>query len=305
MCQHSVMRIGSFQIPEPVPELRNPHVIASLRPWIDAGSVGSLTLSRLEKSLESRELGSLATPGNYFDFTRYRPQSYVVEGQRRLTVPNTQLRYGRGKGDNDFITLHILEPHSFAEEYIDSIVQIMKHFNVQRYCRVGAMYDAVPHTRPLLVMGSLRGEPLTDVPGVTASRRGPYQGPTSIMNLVTEKLTALGVEDATLMVRLPHYIELEEDYTGADRLLSVLCSLYDLPPELAVSRRGARQYERISAEIERNPGVKALLERLEADYDANLEGRSVDASNPSEEPSPLSPTVEEFLGGLGDQIEDS
>ena len=107
------------------------------------------------------------------------------------------------------------------------------------------------------------------------------------------------------MVRLPHYIELEEDYTGADRLLSVLCSLYDLPPELAVSRRGARQYERISAEIERNPGVKALLERLEADYDANLEGRSVDASNPSEEPSPLSPTVEEFLGGLGDQSEDS
>ena len=300
------MKIGSFEFPEPVPELKSPHVIASLKPWIDAGGVGSLSLSRLEQHLGAQDLGSLATPGTYFDFTRYRPQTQLVENQRRLTVPNTHLRYGRGKGDFDFIILHILEPHSFAEEYIDSIVEVMKLFKVQRYCRVGAMYDAVPHTRPLLVMGSLRGEPLTGVAGVTASRRGPYQGPTSIMNLVGEKLTALGIEDASLMVRLPHYIELEEDYTGADRILTVLSSLYDLPPELGVSRRGPRQYERISADIERNPGVKALVERLEADYDANLEVLSGEATEPVKEPpAPLSPSVEEFLGELSDRIEDS
>ena len=43
------MRVGEFELNEPLPGLRNPHVIASLTPWIDAGSVGSLSLERLER----------------------------------------------------------------------------------------------------------------------------------------------------------------------------------------------------------------------------------------------------------------
>jgi hypothetical protein len=33
------MRIKAFELEEPVPELREPHVIAMLEPWIDAGNV--------------------------------------------------------------------------------------------------------------------------------------------------------------------------------------------------------------------------------------------------------------------------
>ena len=41
------MRIGEFEIDEPIPDLKDPHAIAVLRPWIDVGSVGTLALSRL------------------------------------------------------------------------------------------------------------------------------------------------------------------------------------------------------------------------------------------------------------------
>ena len=162
------------------------------------------------------------------------------------------------------------------------------------------MYDAVPHTRPLLVTGSLDGEPLTGVEGVTASRRPTYEGPTSIMNMVGDRLRELDVETMMLMVRLPQYVQIEEDYSGVARLLNVLCSLYDFPPETEVSQRGERQYARVSREIkERNPGVGALVERLEQDYDARMD-------SPSEEPiPPLPPSVEEFLGELDDQENDS
>ena len=298
LCQDSIMKVGSFELRDPVPELRKPHAIASLRPWVDAGSVGSLSLARLERHLNAQDLGSLATPGTYFDFTRYRPVVYYTEGKRRMIVSNTIVRYAVGKGDFDYVFLHLLEPHAFAEEYVDSVVALLTHLQVERYCRVGGMYDAVPHTRPLMVMGSADGEALTGVEGVNPSRRTPYQGPTSIMNLVGERVENLGIENMSLMVRLPQYVQLEEDYTGAVRLLSVLRSLYDLPAEISVSRRGARQYERVSAEMERNAGVKALVEQLEADYDARVKSYSEETS------PPLSPSVEKFLRELGEQMSD-
>ena len=53
------MKIGAFEINEPVPELRDPHAFAMVRPWVDVGSVGTLTLNRLERFLGSKELGKL------------------------------------------------------------------------------------------------------------------------------------------------------------------------------------------------------------------------------------------------------
>ena len=83
------MKLGEFEIAEPIPELRDPHVLAVLRPWIDVGSVGTLTLSRLERHLRAQELGRLARPGRFYDFTRYRPRSFLNEGRREFSIPNT------------------------------------------------------------------------------------------------------------------------------------------------------------------------------------------------------------------------
>jgi hypothetical protein len=294
------MRVKDFELLEPVPVLRQPHVVSSLRPWLDAGGVGTLGLARLERHLGAQDLGSLATPGLFFDFTRYRPMLYYVEGQRHSSIPNARVRFAKGPGDFDFIFLHLLEPHSNAEQYIESIAALFEQLNVKRHCRIGGMYDAVPHTRPLPVMGSLDGEDLAmaGVHGVTSLRGAGYQGPTSIMNLLAEKVGPLGVENMTLMVRLPQYVQLEEDYNGAARLLNVLCSIYDLPDELSTSRRGQRQYERVSAEMERNAGVRALVERLESDYDSK-----VDSSLQEETITPLSPAIEEFLRDLGSKMD--
>jgi hypothetical protein len=303
------MRIGKFDLVEPLPELRDPHVIASLTPWIDAGSVGSLSIERIERFMDAQDLGKLATPGTYFDFTRYRPIVYYEEGERRMKIPNADMRFARGDFDHDFIFLHMLEPHSFSEEYIEALVEVLTHLNVQRFCRIGAMYDAVPHTRPLLVMGTRNGEPMEGVEGVTGNRRRPYQGPTSIMNMVGDRLVAQGVESMMLMARLPHYVELEADFAGRTKMLQVLSALYSFPPEYAQSRRDTQQYERVSSEMQRNPQIKSLVERLESDYDARR-GRQqqqtpeaehrADREDPPEEPqTPLPPSVEQFLGELG------
>ncbi len=42
------MRIGAFEIREPLPQLKEPHALVSLRPWIDVNNVGTLTLDGIE-----------------------------------------------------------------------------------------------------------------------------------------------------------------------------------------------------------------------------------------------------------------
>ena len=95
------MWIGAFELNEPIPELREPHFLAILRPWIDVNNVGSLTLDGLEAHLGAKELAKLAKPGNFFDFTRYRPILYFDGEIRQYSVPSQRKEQDtRQKGRN-------------------------------------------------------------------------------------------------------------------------------------------------------------------------------------------------------------
>ena len=301
--QDNGMRIGAFEIDDPIPDLKDPHVFAMVRPWVDVGSVGTLTLTRLEHFLGSKELGRLVQPGKYFDFTRYRPTMRLVQGQREVTVPNSVIRYSTSEDGADYLFLHLMEPHANSEEYTDSILDVIKQFGVKRYCRLGAMYDAVPHTRPLLVTGTLGDVPqIKEVPNFKI-RRSTYQGPTTIMNLVSEGIEKMGVETINFMVHLPQYLQLEEDYTGTSRMIEVLSSVYaNIPSDLAPIRRGQRQYRELSSAVERNSELKQLIQQMEAYYDAQLDAED----NKPDEPAPLvdlSPEIEQFLSELGQRMD--
>ena len=220
-----------------------------------------------------------------------------------MRIPNSVIRYSSEENGPDYLFFHLMEPHANSEEYTDSIVEVVKYFGVKRYCRLGAMYDAVPHTRPLLVTGSLGGvTQLKPVPNLKL-RSSTYQGPTTIMNLVSEGIDRLGIETINFMVHLPQYLQLEEDFTGASRMIEVLSSVYEnIPSDLAPVRRGQRQYRELSAAVERNSELKALIQQMEAYYDAQSD--SEESTEAESTPSPnLSPEIESFLNELGQQFD--
>jgi hypothetical protein len=165
------------------------------------------------------------------------------------------------------------------------------------------MYDAVPHTRPLLVTGTLGNVTMNrEVPNFKV-RKSTYQGPTTIMNLLSEGIEKSEIESINFMVHLPQYVQLEEDYAGTSRMIEVLSSVYDsIPQDLAPTGRGQRQYRDLSASLERNTELKALIQQMEAYYDAQLD--SEDA--PTEQSVPtatLSPEIERFLTELGERLD--
>ncbi|MBI4499386.1 MAG: PAC2 family protein [Chloroflexi bacterium] len=278
------MNIGAFEIDGPVPALRDLHVITILRPWLDAGSVGTLALGALEEHFRARPLGQLTLPGRFFDFTRYRPLVHYVEDERVMTVPNVRLSYVQRPEPPDLVFLHLLEPHANAEAYIDTLLELVKALKVRRVCRLGGMWDAIPHTRTLPVTRTTGGQrPRT-------ARR--YEGPTSIMNLFFEALEKEGIETVAFMVRLPYYIQLEEDYAGVARLMEAFGELYPLPPDLVDPARLQQQQREVEAELARNPAAATLIRQLEAEYDAQQ------AATSDAPPPPLPPAVERFLREL-------
>ena len=109
------MKECAFTLADPLPELKDPHVIAMLRPWIDVGSVGTIALRKLERYFGAKELGRLSRPGNFYDFTRYRPIMRTVEGNRVLNIPNTIINYAVREEPPDLLFFHLLEPSPSAK----------------------------------------------------------------------------------------------------------------------------------------------------------------------------------------------
>ena len=290
------MKIGAFKISKDLPEINKPIAIAMLKPWIDVGRVGSLSISQLCKSLNAIEIARLSEPGMFFDFTRYRPYMKLVEDKKILEIPNTIIYYAKDNNSgNNYLFLKIREPHMFGENYAKSITQVLTHFEVSEYCRIGGMYDSVPHTRPIIVTGTLTDKQAKLTEGLVSPRRNTYQGPTSIVNLVAEMATSKDMLTTSLMAHLPQYAQLDEDHMATYRLMQVLSSLYGFSDTIYDLEKGEKQYEDLDLAIEKNSQIKSLVKQLEIYYDNVL---SSNASSNEE----FSEDVETFLNEMGNRL---
>ena len=292
--QTRMMRIGDFEFDEPLPELKDPHVLAVLRPWIDVGRVGTLTLRRLERYLGAKEIGRLVRPGRYYDFTRYRPKTAIRRGKREYTIPSTTVKVAVRENGPDLVTLHLLEPHAYGEDFTESIIEMIEKIGVKRYSMVGAMYDMVPHTRPLLVSGGSVDATNEAEYRMVEVKPSDYEGPTTITHQIFEYAESASIDTRIFVVHLPQYFQVEEDFTGIARLTGILCRIYGLPSRLEDKERGIQQYSSLQNIVSDTSEVSKLLERLEERYDREY----TQSSSESGPVTPLSPQIEEFLQGL-------
>jgi hypothetical protein len=266
----SYVKIGAFEMASPLPELNEPIAFAVLRPWIDVNNVGTMVLGELEAQFEGDELTRFAKPGDFFDFTRYRPTVHLDEGIRRVTVPNVTVRYGKRQGERDLLFLHLLEPHARSEVYIDSILKLLKACKVKKYVLLGSMFDVVPHTKPLIVNGSAVGKEARKELRRSGALTSSYEGPTTITILISQKASAFGIEALTFIVSLPQYVALEEDYLGKVRLMETLNLLYNIPIDKNDFEKALEQRALVNQRVEATPELHGLIPQLESMYEERV-----------------------------------
>lgn len=293
------MIIGDFQVDTNRATLETPHCIVTLRPWVNVGNVGHMVLNRLSRIYGGIKVGQLTRPSKFYDFTRYRPQIYLAGGERRFRIPNTQIHAARVHQGPDLLFLRLLEPHSWAEDFNESVLEVLKTLNVQRYVLVGSMYDSVPHSRPLKVTGSVRGwVPSKEFSDRVRLGRSSYQGPTSMVSQLTERVrTELGLETLSMIVHLPMYLKVEDDYAGASRLLSILAELYNAPlDQMPEINMGEAQYSQVRQAMSNNSRLKELVAKLESEYDSEE-----DAEDQQRSTIELNPEIEQFLSDIAQE----
>ncbi|NQW21648.1 MAG: PAC2 family protein [Chloroflexi bacterium] len=304
------MKIGDFEIEMPNPPLQDPHCIAILKPWINVGNVGKIVLRRLGKMYASEQIGQLERPSKFYDFTRYRPEIRLSGEERTVRVPNTRVSYVRRPGSNDLVLLELLEPHSFSEDFNDSVIELIKALGVTRYVQIGGMYDSVPHSRQLSVTGSARGwEPPAGFGDVRIGR-SRYQGPTSMTSQISERIFSdMNLETLSLMVHLPLYLKLDDDYAGSARILKILAELYGFSTILPEIELGEKQYDQVNPAMTDNPGLKEMVERFERELDTgesgDRDGNLSSSMSDQGEDFSLSDEIEQFLSEISNGETDS
>jgi predicted ATP-grasp superfamily ATP-dependent carboligase len=275
------------------------HVFTIIPPWLNAGESARLATEYIQENTNAQPLAQLSAPGEFFDFTRYRPNISLVGGVSKLEIPNAVSSFSKGSSI-DFIFLRLPEPHMRSEVYIESVLELFKYFKVKRYNLIGSMYEMLPHTRPPFITGSASNQWLQNSIEVARVLPSNYEGPTSIMSLLAQEAKKLGIETLSLVVHLPIYLPVPADHRGETRLLEVCEALYGIPVPQADIEKARDENEQVKetaeAFLKQNPQLRFMLTQLEDNYDARV--------NNHQQVS-LSPEIEKFLQDMSRGFEAS
>ncbi len=192
-----------YQLHEPLPELIAPVVLAALDGWVDAGSVATTALS-----VVAATASPVATfdPDDLFDYRSRRPTLEIRDGRlSSLQWPELTLRHARF-GERDLLLLSGAEPDDRWHRLSAAIVELLLQLDARGWVSLGAIPAAVPHTRPVPILGT------ESAPGLLRADVPP--GPTGLLKVPSAALSMLemavadaGIPAVGYFAQTPHYVQ--------------------------------------------------------------------------------------------------
>ena len=123
--------------------------------------------------------------------------------------------------------------------------------------------------------------------------------------LSSEKLSKINIETSNLMVHIPQYIQLDNDYFASAKILECLSEIYELDSSIADNSFGETQYKDFTESLKFNPELNKLVSALEKYYDSNFSKPDKNLSDEnSDENSPMSDDLEDFLDSMSSKFEE-
>jgi proteasome assembly chaperone (PAC2) family protein len=245
------------------PDLVAPSLVAAFDGWVDAGGAASSATAAL---LEDAELVVSFDPDQLFDYRSRRPSLEIVDGRlAELTWPELAIRRTR-LDDRDVLVMSGHEPDDRWRTLCDAVVELAGSLGIAEWISLGAIPAAVPHTRPVNVLGTATHPDLM--------RGGIEVGPAGIMHVPAAALSALemavasaGIPAVGYFAQVPHYVS--GSYPAAAvELLRALGHHLDVEPPMGSLPEEARQLRlRLDAATAVDETSRTYVERLEAMVD--------------------------------------
>jgi hypothetical protein len=244
------------QVLEPI---IRPTLVAALDGWVDAGGAATAAAGRLAAV---SEVVATFDADAIFDFRARRP-TLAIEDGRPTTLTWAELTLRRRRvGRRDLLVLSGAEPDYRWNALAHDLVQLCLELGVEEWISIGAIPAAVPHTRPVTILGTessrglLRGN-------VTAGPSGLLRVPAALLSVLEMAMAEHGIDALGYFAQIPHYVTGSYPSAAVDlvRLVSRHLDEEIAPGPLAEEAR--LLLARLDAATSSDEGTRAYVERLE------------------------------------------
>jgi hypothetical protein len=248
-----------YQLHEPE-DLHEPSMVVALDGWVDAGSAATNAAERLAEG------GSLVAEFDgdvLFDYRARRPALEIRDGRPR-TLTWSKLTITRSRyGARDILVLTGAEPDFRWRQLSSELAALSAKLGVVQWISLGAIPAAVPHTRPVPILGT------TSKPGLL--KGGVRPGPTGLLRVPAACISVLdvamakaGIPTVGYFAQIPHYVN-GPYATAALALLDTVNRHLEIevaPGALANEAMLLRQ--RLDAATAADDSTRQYVERLES-----------------------------------------
>ena len=272
------------------------HLIIAFAGWPDAGESATSSIKYLMRQLDATKFAEI-DPEEFYDFTQERPRSYRTrDGRRRVRWPANEFYFwqaprpvpeGSAKGALFFVGI---EPNLKWRTFSETIANLALDLGVKTVFHIGALLDAVPHTREVKLTGSSTLPVLQNALDTAKIGTSNYQGPTGITTAVNETCTRKGMSYASLWGHTSHYLQAAPNYRVSYTLAENISRLLGLPVDLRELRSAAEKFDgEVVQAIDNDDQLASYVRKLEDRYDETL------ADTPMPEPADIVRELEQFL----------
>jgi predicted ATP-grasp superfamily ATP-dependent carboligase len=284
--------IGDVDAPAPV-------LLHSLSGFLDAGHAGRLAVAHLLTSLEHRVVATFDLDDLY-DYRARRPRmTFLADHFASVDLPALELVAVRDSMGVEFLLLHGAEPDHAWQRLTSAVRGLVEDLDVRLTIGMHAIPWPAPHSRPVGVTAHATDSSL--VAGY-APWVGELEVPGHLAGMIELHLGDTGHQAMGFAAHVPHYLVGAEFPSASVALLehAARASGLSLPVgELAETAERVRA--EIDAQIAANPENVAAVQTLEAQYDAVMSARALEAPT-GEQPLPtgdeIAAQVERFLADM-------
>ena len=267
--------------------------------WVDAGEAATGALRSLVRQLAATPLATI-DPEGFVDFTTIRPVVRLsAAGQRTIRWPRIALwTWQPPTGGAGLLLFRGVEPQWRWRTYATLLLDVAARCGVQRIVSLGAVLEAVPHTRPSRVTGSSTDRAWhaqVEACGIR-TRRGRYEGPTGIATVVADAAMRRGLPTLTLRGQAPYYLQGAPNPAVSQALLTAVARLLDLELDVSPFEAAVRAFRaQCDQAVAQDATTQAYVRELEQTYDATGDAEPHPPRDDAFNPAQLMHELEDFL----------
>jgi proteasome assembly chaperone (PAC2) family protein len=267
------------------------YMISAFGGWPDAAEGATTAVKYLQRKVQARKFAEI-DPEEFYDFTQVRPySSRTRDGRRRVRWPANEFYYQTPDHSSKGMMFFLgVEPNLRWRTFASTIADLAEQCGVKTVIHIGALLDAVPHTRDVRLTGSSTHSGLQRVLDAASVHSSNYQGPTGISTAVMEACTQRGMGYVSLWGHTSHYLQAAPNYRVSYTLAQTLTRLLDLPLDLEELGTAAATFDQEVVEaIAKDEQLTSYVRKLEDRYDESV------GANQIPDPADVVRELEQFL----------